>query len=115
MGETLKATPGAQVSLTDPDARAMSSHGKGTDVVGYNVQIAVDAEHHLILAHEVTNIGSDRAQLASMGEKARDASGQRIDHGAGRPGLLQRRSNRRLRRDGRGTERLKHGSRSARG
>lgn len=53
----------------------MSSHGKGTDVVGYNVQIAVDAEHHLILAHEVTNIGNDRAQLVSMGEKARDASG----------------------------------------
>lgn len=75
MGEALKAAPGGQVSLTDPDARAMSSHGKGTDVVGYNVQIAVDAEHHLILAHEVTNIGSDRAQLASMGEKARDASG----------------------------------------
>ena len=53
----------------------MSSHGKGTDVVGYNVQIAVDAEHHLILAHEVTNVGSDRAMLTSMGEKARDASG----------------------------------------
>jgi transposase len=75
MGETLEATPGAQVSLTDPDARAMSSRGKGTDIVGYNVQIAVDAEHHLILAHEVTNIGNDRAQLASMGEMARDASG----------------------------------------
>jgi hypothetical protein len=76
MGETLKATPGAQISLTDPDARAMSSHGKGTDVVGYNVQIAVDDEHHLILAHEVTNVGSDRAQLAAMGEMARDASGR---------------------------------------
>lgn len=75
MGETLKAAPGGQVSLTDPDARAMSSHGKGTDIVGYNVQIAVDAEHHLILAHEVTNVGSDRAMLTSMGEKARDASG----------------------------------------
>lgn len=75
MSETLKAAPGGQVSLTDPDARAMSSHGKGTDVVGYNVQIAVDAEHHLILAHEVTNVGSDRAMLTSMGEKARDASG----------------------------------------
>jgi transposase len=75
MGEALKAAPGGQVSLTDPDARAMSSRGKGTDVVGYNVQIAVDAEHHLILAHEVTNIGNDRAQLVSMGEKARDASG----------------------------------------
>ena len=75
MGARLEASPGAQVSLTDPDARAMSSHGKGTDVVGYNVQIAVDAEHHLILAHEVTNVGSDRAQLVSMGEKAREASG----------------------------------------
>jgi hypothetical protein len=53
----------------------MSSRGKGTDVVGYNVQIAVDAEHHLILAHEVTNIGNDRAQLVSIGERARDASG----------------------------------------
>jgi transposase len=75
MGEALKAAPGGQVSLTDPDARAMSSRGKGTDIVGYNVQIAVDAEHHLILAHEVTNIGNDRAQLVSMGEKAREASG----------------------------------------
>src|SRR5262245_8739561 len=75
MGETLKAAPGGQVSLSDPDARAMSSRGKGTDVVGYNVQIAVDAEHHLILAHEVTNAGNDRAMLTSMGERARDASG----------------------------------------
>jgi transposase len=75
MGEALKAAPGGQVSLTDPDARAMSSRGKGTDVVGYNVQLAVDAEYHLILAHEVTNIGNDRAQIVSMGEKARDASG----------------------------------------
>jgi transposase len=76
MGARLETSPGAQVSLVDPDARAMSSHGKGTDVVGYNVQIAVDAEHHLIVAHDVNNIGSDRAQLASMGEKAREASGE---------------------------------------
>jgi hypothetical protein len=39
------------------------------------VQIAVDAEHHLIVAHAVTNIGSDRAQLVSMGRKALDATG----------------------------------------
>ena len=76
MGQQLEASPGTQVSLTDPDSRAMATAGKGTDVVGYNVQIAVDAEHHLILAHEVSNVGSDRAQLASMGEKAREASGR---------------------------------------
>lgn len=75
MEEQLEAAPGTQVSLTDPDARAMSTRGKGTDVVGYNVQIAVDTEHHLILAHEVTMNGSDRAQLAPMGEAARNASG----------------------------------------
>ena len=76
MGQQLEAAPGTQVSFTDPDARAMATAGKGTDVVGYNVQIAVDADHHLILAHEVANVGSDRAQLASMGEKAREASGR---------------------------------------
>ena len=76
IGQQLEAAPGTQVSLTDPDSRAMATAGKGTDVVGYNVQIAVDAEHHLILAHEVSNVGSDRAQLASMGEKAREASGR---------------------------------------
>lgn len=75
MEEQLEAAPGTQVSLTDPDARAMSTRGKGTDVVGYNVQIAVDTEHHLILAHEVTMTGSDRAQLAPMGEAALNASG----------------------------------------
>jgi transposase len=75
MEEQLEAAPGTQVSLTDPDARAMSTRGKGTDVVGYNVQIAVDTEHRLILAHEVIMTGSDRAQLAPMGEAALNASG----------------------------------------
>jgi hypothetical protein len=53
----------------------MATSGKGTGIVGYNVQIAVDAEHHLIVAHEVTNVGSDRSQLAAMGGTARDATG----------------------------------------
>jgi len=75
MGRQVGAAPDKQVSLTDPDARSMATSGKGTGIVGYNVQMAVDAEHHLIVAHEVTNVGSDRGQLASMGRQAREASG----------------------------------------
>jgi transposase len=61
-----------QISLTDPDARSMATSGKDTGIVGYNVQIAVDTQHHLIVAHEVTNVGTDRHQLANMAEQARD-------------------------------------------
>ena len=66
----LKA-PGQQISLTDPDARSMKSRGNG--IVGYNVQTAVDAEHHLIVAHEVTNKGSDRGQLTPIARQADEA------------------------------------------
>jgi hypothetical protein len=61
-----------QISLTDPDARPMATSGKDTGIVGYNVQIAVDTQHHLIVAHEVTNVGTDRHQLANMSGQARD-------------------------------------------
>jgi transposase len=74
--EQLQTQPDGQLSLTDPDARSMTSHGKGTGVVGYNVQAAVDAKHHLIVAHEVTNVGSDRGQLSPMAQAARDAMGK---------------------------------------
>lgn len=72
--ERLKS-PDQQVSLTDPDARAMATSGRGTGTVGYNVQTAVDSRHHLIVAHEVTNIGHDRGQLFNMAKQAREATG----------------------------------------
>lgn len=62
-------TPDEQISLTDPDARSMATSGLGSGVVGYNVQAAVDTEHHLIVAHEVTMSGSDRSQLAPMSKQ----------------------------------------------
>src|SRR5271154_299415 len=75
MEQRVQDAPDQQVSLTDPDARSMATSGKGTATVGYNVQIAVDAEHHLIVAHEVTNQGYDRHQLALMALKALKATG----------------------------------------
>jgi len=69
----LNETPDKQISLTDPDARSMKT--RGTGIVGYNVQTAVDAKHHLIVAHEVTNVGIDRDQLSAMAKLARAAMG----------------------------------------
>src|SRR5215831_15731788 len=67
------AAPDQQLSLTDPDSRSMATSGRGSGVVGYNVQTAVDTENHLIVAHEVTNVGSDRAQLANTAQVAKTA------------------------------------------
>jgi len=71
----LLAEPDQQISMTDPDARSMATSGRGSGMVGYNVQTAVDAKHHLIVAHEVTNQGHDRHQLHNMAQQARAAIG----------------------------------------
>ncbi len=67
--------PEQQISQTDPDARSMAASGRGTGIVGYNVQSAVDTEHHLIVTHEVTNSGTDRAQLSHMSKRTKAALG----------------------------------------
>jgi transposase len=71
----MRQSPDQQVSLTDPDARSMATSGRGSGVVGYNVQVAVETEHHLIVTHEVTNVGNDRAQLAPMAKAAQETLG----------------------------------------
>jgi len=74
----LDTLPDRQLSETDPDARAMTTYSaKGTAMVGYNVQTAVDTKNHLIVAHEVTNNGSDRSQLSTIALAAREAMGKR--------------------------------------
>lgn len=69
--QRMLASDDQQLSLTDPDSRSMATSGRGSGVVGYNVQVAVDTEHHLIVTHEVTNSGSDRAQLANVAKEAK--------------------------------------------
>src|SRR6476659_596739 len=69
------AAPDQQISLTDPDSRSMATSGRVSGVVGYNVQAAVDTTHHLIVAHEVTNVGTDRSQLSNIAEQARTEMG----------------------------------------
>jgi transposase len=69
------ASPDQQISLTDPDSRSMATSGRGSGVVGYNVQVAVETENHLIITHEVTTSGSDRSQLARVGKAAKAVLG----------------------------------------
>ena len=76
--KAMLASPDQQISLTDPDSRSMATSGRGSGVVGYNVQVAVDTEHHLIVTHEVTNTGSDRSQLANIASQAKAVLG--ADH-----------------------------------
>ncbi len=60
-----------QLSLTDPDARHLVKNGQG--VAGYNVQVAVDDKHKLIVASEVVNDSSDVGQLHAMAKAAKEA------------------------------------------
>src|ERR1700693_3267780 len=75
LGKQMAQTPDEQISLTDPDARSMATSARGSATVGYNVQTAVDAKHHLVVTHEVTNQGTDRAQLSSMSQQTQEALG----------------------------------------
>ena len=75
IGKQVEAAPDKQVSLTDPDARSMATSGRGSGVVGYNVQIAVEANHHPIVMHEVTNDGTDRSQLSRVANETKAALG----------------------------------------
>src|ERR1700746_3702831 len=68
-------TPDQQISLTDPDARSMATSGRGSGVVGYHVQIAVETNHHLIVMHEVTNDGTGRSQLSHVANETKTALG----------------------------------------
>jgi transposase len=71
LGKQVSQTPDEQISLTDPDARSMATSARGS---GWSVT-TVDAKHHLVVTHEVTNPGTDRAQLASMGKQTQAAIG----------------------------------------
>ncbi len=75
MEKLMLASADQQISLTDPDSRSMATSGRGSGVVGYNVQVAVDTDHHLIITHEVTNTGSDRAQLSNIASQAKHVLG----------------------------------------
>ena len=91
------ASPDQQISLTDPDSRSMATSGRGSGVVGYNVQVAVDTEHHLIVTHEVTNsrLGSvtacERGQAGEGGrceaEKLDAVADRGYFNSAGDPGV----------------------------
>ena len=76
IGRQLEVTPDQQISLTDPDARSMATSGRGTGIVGYNVQAAVDTKYHLIVTHEVVNEGHDRSQLSPMAQQTKETLGR---------------------------------------
>ena len=87
------AAPDQQISLTDPDSRSMATSGRGSGVVGYNVQVAVDTEHHLIVTHEVTNVGNDLSNLAHVAKEAKATLQTDTLEAVADRGVLQQRRN----------------------
>src|SRR5437588_38270 len=77
----LMQTEDKQISLTDSDARSMTTSGRGSGIVGYNVQNAVDTKHHLIVSHEVTNIGDDRSPTFAHGRASAERARRRDPRG----------------------------------
>ncbi len=75
LGKEMLSRPEQQISQTDPDARSMATSGRGSGMVGYNVQTAVDTEHHLIVTHEVVNVGTDKSLLSHMARQTKAALG----------------------------------------
>lgn len=69
----LRASGESQISLTDPDSRAMLNNQRVE--VCYNVQATVDDKHKIILDHEVTNEAKDQDQLSRMGKRAKEILG----------------------------------------
>ena len=73
--ERMDATGETQVSLSDPDAKSMTTTPRMPKVIGYNVQTAVESRTSFIVAHEVTTFGYDRDALSSTAIAAREAMG----------------------------------------
>ena len=70
------ASPDQQISLTDPDSRSMATSGRGSGVVGYNVQVAVETKHHLIVTHEVTDVRIGSLTAGTVGKAAKSRLGR---------------------------------------
>lgn len=85
MEAQVAGSPEGQVSLTDPDARSMAASGRGSGMLGYNVQSVMEAEHHLIVAHDV---------VTAIGVKALDPGGSPLPIRSASLGITPRRASR---------------------
>jgi len=96
--KVMLAAPDQQVSFTDPDSRSMATSGRGSGMVGYNVQAAVDTTNHLIVAHEVDQRRHRQVASCEHGQPSEGGIGGRKPRSLRRSRLLQRRGDPRMRR-----------------